>query len=295
MTQINHPQLSGFTFLRNAVMLGFPFEASIRSILPIVDEFVVVIGQSDDDTLNRVLSINSPKIRVIQTIWNEKMTQKGFVYAQQKMIAQYACLGDWVFYLEADEIIHEQDHANILEHIKKHHANLKVEAFVFDYYHFYGSPEWIAISPAWYRRECRILRNTIRSFAPDGQYWVVMERNRRGRHPYGVLINAPVYHYGHVRPTKKMNLKLEKNSKYWDKIHLSHDYRNVDIQALKRFSGTHPKYIQEWLDHECSNNFLPNPNHQLTTREKKHRISMFFEHLFGIDLSRKHYILITSK
>ena len=38
---MSQASISGFTFIRNGVELGFPFEASIRSLLPLVDEFVV--------------------------------------------------------------------------------------------------------------------------------------------------------------------------------------------------------------------------------------------------------------
>ena len=76
--------ISGFTFIRNGIELGFPFEASIRSLLPLVDEFVVAVGCGNDDTLARVLAIGDPKIRVIETLWNERMSDRGFVYAPAK-------------------------------------------------------------------------------------------------------------------------------------------------------------------------------------------------------------------
>jgi glycosyltransferase involved in cell wall biosynthesis len=149
---MSQASISGFTFIRNGVELGFPFEASIRSLLPLVDEFVVVVGQSNDDTLARVKAIDSPKVRIIETIWNERMADRGFVYAQQKMIAQYACTGDWAFYLEGDELVHEAELANIRASVDQHHANPAVEAWY--YFHFYGTPEFVE-QPAWYRRECR--------------------------------------------------------------------------------------------------------------------------------------------
>src|ERR1700749_1878854 len=95
--------ISGFSFIRNGVLLGFPFIESIRSLLPLVDEFVIAVGHGSDETLQRIRALGDAKIRVIETIWNERMQERGFVYAQQKMIAQYACTGDWAFYLEGDE------------------------------------------------------------------------------------------------------------------------------------------------------------------------------------------------
>ena len=102
-------KISGFTFIRNGTLLGYPFIQSILSALPICDEFIVAVGDSEDDTLERIKAIGSEKIRIISTQWNEKMQDRGFVYAQQKMIAQYNCNGDWAFYLEGDEILHEDD------------------------------------------------------------------------------------------------------------------------------------------------------------------------------------------
>ena len=43
--------ISAFTFIKNGQILGYPFVHSIKSILPIVEEFVVNVGESEDDTL----------------------------------------------------------------------------------------------------------------------------------------------------------------------------------------------------------------------------------------------------
>lgn len=286
------PSISGFTFLRNGVKLGFPFEASVRSLLPLVDEFVIAVGRGEDDTRERLLAIGDPKIRLIDTLWNERMAERGFVYAQQKMIAQYACTGDWAFYLEGDEVLHEDELATIRASIERHHGNAEVEALVFDYLHFYGSPQWLAVSPAWYRRECRLIRNTIRTYAPDGQFWVVMDRHRRGRHPRAALARAHIYHYGHVRRADYMQAKLDQVSKYWSHGAPQVQYGKIDAQSLRPFEGSHPKLMQPWLAAEAEQHFAPDPAHQPTPRERKHRHAMRLERWFGLDLSHKHYHLV---
>ncbi|MEO8249760.1 MAG: glycosyltransferase [Burkholderiales bacterium] len=284
--------ISGFTFIRNGVQLGFPFIESIRSLLPLVDEFVIAVGQSADDTLARVAAIGDPKIRIIESIWNERMAERGFVYAQQKMIAQYACTGDWAFYLEGDEVLHEVDLPRIRASVDRHHANAKVEALVFDYLHFYGSPQWLATSPAWYRRECRLIRNTIRSYAPDGQFWVVMDKHKRGRLPNAALADAKVYHYGHVRRQDYMQRKLDQVSRYWSGGAPEVDYSRIDAKSLARFSGSHPALMADWLATEAQHEFAPAADHVLTRRERKHRIAMLLERITGRDLSHKHYRLL---
>ena len=97
-------KVSAFTFIKNGQILGYPFLQSIQSILTIVDEFVINVGESEDDTLLLIQSLVSPKIRIIKSHWNDSMQDRGYVYGQQKMIAQFNCTGDWAFYIEGDEV-----------------------------------------------------------------------------------------------------------------------------------------------------------------------------------------------
>jgi glycosyltransferase involved in cell wall biosynthesis len=284
--------ISGFTFIRNGVDLGFPFEASIRSLLPLVDEFVVAVGRGSDDTLERVRAIADPKIRIIETVWNERMADRGFVYAQQKMIAQYSCTGDWAFYLEGDEVVHEDELAAIRASVERHHANPAVEALVFDYHHFYGSPQWISISPGWYRRECRLIRNTIRSYAPDGQYWLVTSEHKRGRSPHAALANAHIYHYGWIRRNEDMQKKLDQVSKYWATPAAQIQYSQFDRRALAPFLGTHPQAVQKWLATDAEQVLNIDPSYKPTPKENKYHFMRQVETLTGLDFSRKHFKLV---
>jgi len=281
--------LSGFTFLRNADILGYPFAQSIKSILPLVDEFVVLVGKSNDNTLEIVKNIKSNKIRIIQSTWNENMQSKGFVYAQQKMIAQYSCTSKWAFYIEADEIVHENDLDKIATTLSRVDGESSVEALLFDYIHFYGSPEYIAISPAWYRRECRIIRNTIRSYAPDGQYWLITEAHKKPRFPRAIDSGAKMYHYGHIRKLERMQEKMNQVSKYWSHAAPIANYKNIDPQSLRRFQGTHPQIAADWIQEQAELDYTPNLTYSPTKREIKHRAAMVLEKIFKVDLSKKHY------
>jgi hypothetical protein len=217
------------------------------------------------------------------------MQDRGFVYAQQKMIAQYNCSGDWAFYLEGDEVLHEDDLPKIKASMAQHLNNSEVEALAFDYHHFFGSPDWLAVSPAWYRQECRIIRNTIRSWAPDGLFFVVMGKNKKGRYPRAALVGATIYHYGHVRNIEAMRQKNERIGKYWKLDHPLFKGYQIDPKTLKPFSGKHPKTVSNWIKKEAEKEFTPNEEHQLTPREKKHRIKSKVEKWFGVDLIKKHF------
>jgi len=289
-------KVSGFTFLRNGQKLGYPFVPSIRSILPIVDEFVIALGPCDDETENMVRAIGDPKIRIIHTTWNERMrgdySVGGFVYGQQKSIALFNCTGDWAFYLEADEVLHEQDLPKIRAAMEKHLNNERVEALAFDYLHFYGNKNTVAWSPGWYRSEVRILRNTIPAWSSEALFFNVVDGHKKSRYPRAAHTGATIYHYGWVRSEEQMNLKSASVQKYWDDSKPKRaDYSQVDAAILKEFAGTHPQVVQAWLP-PAEGIFRADPNHKLSSREKKHRRLLWLERTFGLKFNKKHYRLI---
>ncbi len=289
-------KVSGFTFLRNGRRLGYPFVASIRSILPIVDEFIIALGPCDDDTEMMLRGIGDPKIRIIPTQWNERIrpgySVNGFVYGQQKSIALFNCTGDWAFYLEADEVVHEDDLPKIRAAMEKYLDDPRVEALAFDYLHFYGNKNTIAWSPGWYRSEVRIIRNTIPAWGPEGLFFIVLEKHKRGRYPRAAHTGATIYHYGWVRSEAQMSLKSANVQKFWnDAPPTVADYAQIDPTVLKLFSGTHPKVVQDWLP-KAEGIFRTDPKHKLTSREKKHRWMLKLERMFGVQFNKKHYRLI---
>lgn len=286
-------KVSGFTFLRNGNKLGYPFEESIRSILPVVDEFVIALGPSDDGTEAKLRGINDPKIRIIPTQWNERIRPdysiQGFVYGQQKSIALFNCTGDWAFYLEGDEVVHEDDLPKIRASMEKHLNDERVEALVFDYLHFYGNQNTYAWSPRWYRTAPRILRNTIPAWAPKGLFFTVLETHKKMRYPRAAHANATIYHYGWVRSEEQMSLKRKEVEKHW---HAGKppaaDYAQIDPLTLRLFAGTHPRAMQEWLP-RAEGLFPADPAHRLTSREKRHRVMLKFEGWLGLRFNKKHY------
>ncbi len=284
--------VSGFTFIRNGSMLGYPYEESIRSALALCDEFVIAVGKSDDDTLERLRAIGDPRLRIIETTWNEKMADRGYVYAQQKMIAQFNCRGDWAFYLEGDEVLHEADIPALRERLLQLRNDPEVESLVFDYHHFYGSPQWVAIGPGWYRRAPRIIRNSVRNYSPDGLFFVVMDKNKRGRYPRAALAGATIYHYGHVRPHQRMQEKLRQVSRYWGHQPPAFDAYAIDPLVIRRFAGNHPAIMADWLANEAEREFTPPLQYRPTRRDRRHRVLMRLERWFGLDFSKKHFRLV---
>ncbi len=284
-------KVSAFTFIKNGQILGYPFLESIQSILSIVDEFVINVGESEDDTLLLLQSLNSPKIRIIKSHWNDSMHDRGYVYGQQKMIAQFNCTGDWAFYIECDEVYHENELEQIKKSMETHLNDSNVEALVFDFYHFYGNANSILNSPGWYRSEARIIKNSVRSYAPDGLFWLVLDSNKKGRYPKSKHTGVSCYHYGWTRSESQMNLKSSKVQKYWGNEHINIDYTKMDQSIIEEFTGTHPQIIKDWLPKDVGL-YIADSTYRLTKKQKKHRMMIRLENFFNIDLSKKHYKLV---
>jgi len=286
-------KVSGFTFLRNGQKLGYPFVASIRSILPLVDEFVIALGPCDDATEPMLREIGDPKIRIIHTRWNENIqpeySVKGFVFGQQKSIALFNCTGDWAFYLEADEILHEDDLPKIRAAMERHLPDARVEALAFDYLHFYGNQNTVAWSPGWYRSEVRIIRNTIPAWSSESLFFNVVVNHKQSRYPRAAHTGVTIYHYGWVRSEAQMNLKTEASFKFWEEQPVPRvDYTQIDAAIFKPFTGRHPRVVQSWLP-AAEGVFQAAPGYRPTKREKKHRLMLKLEKWFGLRFDKIHY------
>lgn len=156
-------KVAGFTFIRNAIKNDYPIVEAITSILPICNEFIVAVGKSDDDTLTLIKGINSDKIRVIETFWDDNLRVGGHVFAQEtnKALAAVSKDVDWCFYIQGDECVHEKYLPTIQAEMEKYLNQPQVEGLLFDYKHFYGSYDYYAHSRRWYRREIRVIKKLV--------------------------------------------------------------------------------------------------------------------------------------
>lgn len=253
--------ISGFTFVRNAERLYIPVKESIQSILPICDEFVVALAKSDDNTEEIIRSINSDKIKIIHTKWKVEQYPKNTEFARQTDKAKEHCKGDWLFYLQGDEVIHEKDLDKIKRACQKELNTPKVEGFLFDYLHFWGDYKHYHRSHTWYPKEIRIIRNNPKIHAwKDAQSFRKFERFRNTYKDYlrkegskklqVKHIDVSVFHYGYVRPPELMTKKRKSNSESFHGKDLRNDPNLFDygpLQNLKKFTGTHPSVMQEWM------------------------------------------------
>lgn len=253
--------------VKNATLLYYPIKQAIQSILPIVDEFIVALGDCDpeDQTEADIRSIGSDKIRIIQTVWDIEAYPNGMENAHQTDIARSHCTGDWLFYLQADEVVHEKYLPVIQQRCEELLNDPVVEGLLFQYLHFWGDYLHHQVSHGWYKNEIRIIRNlpdihsweSAQSFrripAFDGKNY----RQKQGTHKLKVAkVGAFIYHYGWVRPPQLMQAK----KKSLDTIHkgesrVAEMYQNsppdFDYGPLGRmalFTGTHPAVMKDWME-----------------------------------------------
>jgi hypothetical protein len=243
-------KIAGFTFIRNAIINDYSIKEAILSILPICDEFIVAVGDSEDDTRKLIESIDSPKIKIIDTVWDMNLREGGQIFALETDKAFNAISKDidWAFYIQGDECVHEKYLPIIKEEMEQNLSNKAVEGLLFKYLHFYGSYDFYGQSRRWYRREIRVVKRklNVKSYK-DAQGFRIDDRKIKVK-----LIDAYIYHYGWVRPPKgATNKNVNLNSFYHDDDWIEKnidkeeefDYGNAD--NLIKFEGTHPKVCKD--------------------------------------------------
>lgn len=243
-------KVSGFTFIRNAVKYDYPIIEAINSILPICDEVIVAVGNSEDSTRELIEKISSPKIKIIDTVWDDSLREGGKVLAVEtdKAFDAVSSDSDWAFYIQGDEVLHEKFLNGVKLGMEKNLHSSQVEGLLFDYQHFYGSYDFIGDSRRWYRREVRVIRNdkTIRSYR-DAQGF-----RKEGRPLKVKKIDATMYHYGWVKPPEAQQAKQQSFNKLWHtdewvekKIPKVDSFDYSQIDSLSHFTGSHPEVMKE--------------------------------------------------
>jgi glycosyltransferase involved in cell wall biosynthesis len=242
-------RISGFTFVRNAIDLYYPVVESITSILPICDEFIVVAGDSTDGTTALLRSIKDPKIKIIETVWDKSLFVAGATNAHQTNIALDACTGDWAFYVQADEVVHEDDLPVVVDRMRAYRNDRRVDGLLFDYLHFFGDYDHYQAAHNWYRREVRIVRTGIgiRSWH-DAQGF-----RRDGKKLRVVRAGGRIFHYGWVRPPRHMMRKMHAFAALYhgeavadaDFPDTGTDFDYGRLHGRAAFTGTHPAVMRE--------------------------------------------------
>ncbi|MFC2151358.1 glycosyltransferase family 2 protein [Bacteroidota bacterium] len=288
-------KVTGFSFIRNALVYDYPIVEAIKSILPICDDFIVAVGQSQDKTLDLIQNIDKNKIKIVETVWDDSLRQGGQVLALETNKAFEAVPNDsdWAFYIQGDEVIHEKYLPVISSAMKKYKDHKEVDGLLFKYLHFYGSYDYIGASPRWYNHEIRVIRNdkSIYSYR-DAQGFRKGDNNKLKVKE----IEAYVYHYGWVKKPEFMQKKREDFNKMWHSDEwieknienvTEFDYSGVDLLSL--FKEEHPQVM---IDRINSINWKFDHDISINRLSFKNKLKLFLQKFFGIRIGYKNYIRV---
>jgi glycosyltransferase involved in cell wall biosynthesis len=275
-------KVSGFTFVRNAIKFDYPVVEAIRSILPLCDEVVVAVGNSSDDTLDLVKSID-PKVRIVETVWDDSLKEGGRVLAVEtdKALAAVAPDSDWAFYIQADEVLHERYLGVVRAAMLQYKDDKRVEGLLFNYLHFYGSYDYVGDSYRWYRHEIRVIKPEVEIHS----YRDAQGFRKKGNRKLSVIeLPATIHHYGWVRDPRKMSAKIgtfvslygaEKSPS--SVIDVPFDYTRID--ALRLFTDSHPLVMKDRISRmNWTFNYDPVASYKLRPKD---RVKRFFDKLIG--------------
>lgn len=280
-------KVAGFSFVRNALRYEYPVVEAITSVLPLCDYFVVAVGNSDDETLELIRSVGSPKIHIIETVWDDSLREGGRVLAQEtdKAFSAIPAEYDWCFYIQGDECVHEAELPVIRSSMEQYLSDTETEGFLFNYRHFYGSYDYVGTSRMWYRREVRIIRNNRQIFSyKDAQGFRV--RTESGNRKLNVrLIDAHIHHYGWVRDPRAQQQKQFGFHRLYmtdegvtKQVGTSETFVYDGSEPLQLFAGTHPAVMQPRIQ---ARNWHFETDPIRVRWSLKERISRFAERMTG--------------
>lgn len=245
--------VSGFTFIKNGLSLGYPILESIKSIDPLCDEVIINVGfdnenLSGDDGTEEYLrdNLQGPKYKFLKSFWNPAIQKDGLILSEQTNIALSACSGDICQYIQGDEIVHQDDLEAIEQGIRSLHDRSDLEALVYKYIHFFGNVDIYKYTRTIYRREVRTIKKSsgVHSYK-DAQGF----RFKNGAKPIAKLIDARIFHYGWARDEMIMQQKINSFDKLFngEQNQDGKEFRYKKVFGLKTFKQTHPKIMDRWI------------------------------------------------
>lgn len=255
----------------NLRRMDYPFTAALASALAICDEAVVVVGQSEDDTLGFVQQAALPyggRVTIEQTTF---VFDRGW---QERWWQQATGLTDaeWLLWLDADEVIHPRQ-APAIQRLMQEPG---VRLIRFPFIHLYGTARWY-VARGWLTHNTRLGRrsagyrmvNLRHDRNPGAAACAVMvsedglERDAHQPTCRGLVTveDIPVVHYGWCRHAQALAISQAKHFAWYangDGLadgHIPsvapHDFAMLErlrTGMIAPYTGNHAPAMQAWLD-----------------------------------------------
>jgi len=116
--KVLYPSISGYTTIFNGEKAGLPYIESIQSVLPHVDELVIIDGESTDGTYEKLQEMfgNDEKIKIYQKPYD--MSEPG-IDGQQKAYSRALCTSKYCLQFDADQIFEDGEKYKLKDLVKK--------------------------------------------------------------------------------------------------------------------------------------------------------------------------------
>ncbi len=300
---MNNKLVSGLTIIRNGVRLNYPFMEAIRSALPLCDEYIIVAGDSDDETLDHLASLDDPRIRIIHTRWSPDITPQKCLLAQQTNIGLGLCSGRWCLYLQANEVLHEDSLPQLHSLMERHADNQAVEAMLLErltLWSDYG--HYIPVYPRRFKYTARIIRPNIGTYSiRDGMSFAIFDGfSTKGRYPQSIDSGIDLYRYGYVHSVTQQAAKFESavhKTEASEKAGMDYYHQNYPRQFIARYDGPHPQVMTDRIAAYPAEDVLDlaRCRTRLTLGERKRLLESYLYGQTGLpQLSRNRFKLLGS-
>lgn len=234
----------GVSLVRDARALDFPIVETIRSILPLTDQVLVNVGAGTDGTAEYLRSaIADPRITTVERDWDDSVG--GTMLARETQAMLDLARGDWVVYVQADEVLHEAGIEPLRDAMTRSHGDSRVEGLAVRFVHHYGHPDTVATARHWYRREVRVVRiGAGISSHHEAQGFRVGPARRRVRvRP----VAADYHHYGWSRPVQALAAKGRADHAIYGRPQPPPGPTTLPWEYGLRPASGHPAVMRQWI------------------------------------------------
>lgn len=232
----NHT-LTGITLVRQANRLGYPWKQCVKALTDLCDQVIINVDiHSDDGMLDDLKKLTSKNHQFYLSVWDMKNTGDGRMLANEANKTLPEVTSDWVIYLQADEMIHQQDMHSLRLYLDTLPSNTTQVELLRTYF-------WKDLNSRAPQYEIylgRIFRKGTHTVGGDGMY---LNRLK------GEIIRSPywIYHYSRMGPEEKVAARVKNlDQLFHDDVSVTKTFSYNEEPVLIPYTGTHPDGIEEF-------------------------------------------------
>lgn len=252
--------LSAHMPLYRAVEFDYPFREVVRSVLPVVDEFYLVVHPGEDGTLEaaEALASECSAVKVhVHPWWDFDRGHESLADATNYGIEQ--CRGEWHLALQADEVVHEDQLETLLSLCRQ-----DTHPWVwFERLNFYGSFD--CVNRRRDRWPCDVVRLARRDLYPhicsygDATHLGIPKNYHPQETPrLDARDRLALWHYCYTRPGRAFVDRQANMAKLYGlgpdpRIEANREKQQVDWwgylprEEMEPLSSPHPAVMTEWI------------------------------------------------